>query len=337
MQLSNSVSQIRRCLKAAFSSDFTGLRKSRRKCTGSPLQLSFFVEVNTLEERVLLAADFGDAPLPYPVTLAENGAQHTATGPTLGANRDSEANGVHSVVASADDNTGRPDDEDSLTFVGFIRVGQLNASINVDVQNAPSGARLDAWIDFDQDGSWGGPSERIATSLAVVNGNNNVSFSVPSWTHDGNPVGRFRLSTAGNLGVTGLAADGEVEDQMIPISRPAQTDGDFGTQLVIASGNDHRTPTSSVAADFDGDGDMDVVSSFEQSNLIQWFENNGTEIFTPHTLSATADDAKSVYAADLDRDGDVDVVSGTTTTAAEPSPLAGFRVVSPTALRIPSS
>ena len=31
-----------------------------------------------------LGSDFGDAPTPYPTTLAENGARHLATGATLG-------------------------------------------------------------------------------------------------------------------------------------------------------------------------------------------------------------------------------------------------------------
>src|SRR4029079_5197217 len=44
--------------------------------------------------------DFGDPPVPYPVTVAENGAQHGAFGPTLGALRDSESNGSHAAGAN---------------------------------------------------------------------------------------------------------------------------------------------------------------------------------------------------------------------------------------------
>lgn len=308
MQTSNLASQLRRCLNAALSSEFIAQSKSRRRRLASQAESRSPVEVNTLEPRILLAADLGDAPSPYPVTLAENGAQHTTTGPTLGANRDSETNGAHSATATADDTTGAPDDEDGVTF-GVIRVGQLGTTVTVNVQNAPSGAKLDAWIDFDQDGSWGGPFEQIASNLAVVNGNNTVSFDVPSWALDGTTFGRFRLSTAGNLAVTGLAANGEVEDHAISITQPRTTVGDFGSQLVIASGTDHKQPNSSQAADFDGDGDMDVVSSFENSNLIQWFENNGTESFTPHTISAAANGVQSIFADDLDGDGDVDVVA----------------------------
>ena len=144
--------------------------------------------VEELESRCLLATftvDFGDAPASYPTTLAENGAAHFASGPTLGANRDNEADGVHSANADADDNTGAPNDEDGVTFPATMRVGQLGVQITVNVQNAPSGAKLDAWIDFNGDGSWGGPGEQIAHSVAVVNGDNAFKFDVPSWSQPG--------------------------------------------------------------------------------------------------------------------------------------------------------
>ena len=51
-----------------------------------------------------------------------------------------------------------------MTFGSTIMVGQLDASVTVNVQNAPGGAKLDAWIDFNGDGSWGGPFEQIADS-----------------------------------------------------------------------------------------------------------------------------------------------------------------------------
>ena len=57
------------------------------------------------------------------------------------------------------------------------------------------------------------------------------------------------------------------------------------------------------AADIDGDGDMDVLAGH---NNIAWYENDGSESFTTHTISTSA--ASSVYAVDLDGDGDMDVV-----------------------------
>jgi hypothetical protein len=57
------------------------------------------------------------------------------------------------------------------------------------------------------------------------------------------------------------------------------------------------------AADVDGDGDMDVLAGH---NNIAWYENDGSESFTTHTISTSA--VSSVYAVDLDGDGDMDVV-----------------------------
>ena len=73
-----------------------------RRLPGHRDQFARRLRLEGLEPRRLLAIDFGDAPLPYPTTLAENGAQHEATGPQLGATRDTEADGVHSAVADAE-------------------------------------------------------------------------------------------------------------------------------------------------------------------------------------------------------------------------------------------
>ena len=172
------------------------------------------LRIELLEARRLLAAgDYGDAPLPYPVTLAEDGARHTDVGPRLGATRDNETDGTHSAAADADGA-----DEDGVTF-GTIQIGKLDATAMVNVQNAPSGAKLDAWIDFNADGNWSGPYDRIAANVAVVNGENTISFDVPSYSVAGTTYARFRLSTAGDLGIGGMATDGEVEDYQIPMHK----------------------------------------------------------------------------------------------------------------------
>jgi len=87
--------------------------------------------------------------------------------------------------------------------------------------NAPSGAKLDAWIDFNGDGSWGGPFERIADRAVVVEGDNAIIFSVPPSAANRTAAARFRLSTDGGLAPTGLASDGEVEDHLISIIKSA--------------------------------------------------------------------------------------------------------------------
>ncbi|MCP4406749.1 MAG: hypothetical protein GY807_03145, partial [Gammaproteobacteria bacterium] len=64
--------------------------------------------------------------------------------------------------------------------------------------------------------------------------------------------------------------------------------------------------------DMDGDGDMDVLSASSNDGEIVWYENDGSENFTAHTIttiSATPESAYSVQVADLDGDGDMDVFS----------------------------
>jgi hypothetical protein len=258
--------------------------------------------VELLEARIVFASDFGDAPLPYKTLVAEGGAEHIAIGPTLGASRDSEADGVHTVGASGDDTTGI-DDEDGVTF-GTIRAGQLGATATVSVQGGS--AKLDAWIDFNRDGAWGGPDEQIADGRRLVPGNTTISFDVPSWAADGTAYARFRLSTAGNLGVGGIAADGEVEDYAVTVLPPKAACGCFSGPKSITS---FAGGGSVYATDVDGDGDKDVLSAASYDNTIAWYENVGSGNFTPHTITTAAKGPNSVYAEDVDGDGDTDVLS----------------------------
>ncbi len=250
--------------------------------------------------------DFGDAPEPYPTLLAENGARHLETGPRLGAERDIEGDGVHSVGADADDLTFVPDDEDGVVF-GAMTVGALDAQVTVTVQDAPAGAMLDAWVDFNGDGNWGGPNEQIAASLAVVNGANIVMFDVPASAVPGTSYARFRLSTAGGLGFVGGAADGEVEDYVITIGPALMSSSLFDTEEVITSTVD--APVSVATADLDGDGDLDALSTSLTDDTIAWYENDGSENFTKHVVGTNSDGPYTVQPIDMDGDGDLDLVT----------------------------
>ena len=251
--------------------------------------------------------DFGDAPSPYATLLSEDGARHTATGPTLGTHRDMEADGQPTATANGDDAAGRLSDEDGVDFGGDIRVGQLDGLVTVHVGNAPSGAKLDAWIDFNGDGSWGGPFERIADSVSVADGDNTITFDVPSWAIVGNTFARFRLSTVGGLGVKGEAADGEVEDYAVAVIPPVRSDGLFSQQKLISTVADGAENV--FAVDLDGDGDMDAVSASDADNTIAWHENDGSQSFQRHVISSQAFAAHGLFAQDMDGDGDMDVLA----------------------------
>ena len=215
----------KRLVGVFFGGEGTGARKMSR-----PVRTRR-VGVEALEERQLLSAggtvelaaaageyDFGDAPDSYGTTLAAEGAYHAATGPTLGATRDAETDGLPTADASGDDNEGNAD-EDGVTFATTTFV----AAVTVNVQNAADGAKLDAWIDFDGDGSFDAEGEQIAASLDVVDGDNLITYVIPEGTVSGETYARFRLSTSGNLEPTGSAVDGEVEDYAVTII-PEDTD-----------------------------------------------------------------------------------------------------------------
>jgi hypothetical protein len=262
--------------------------------------------VERLESRLLMAADFGDAPAPYAVTLAESGARHEAVGPQLGAARDTEDEGVHSAAADADGA-----DDDGVAF-GAMRVGQVGAEISVTVVGAAAGARLDAWIDFNGDGVWGGPGEQIANNRAVTNGQNTLRVDVPADAKAGAVIARFRLSTAGNVGTEGPAADGEIEDYSVTIARPVAGLAQFQPPgQTVTTGAD--LAQSVYAADVDGDGDVDLISASSADDEVAWFENDGNGVFTTHVIDTMADGVRAVTAADLDGDGDTDILSGAET------------------------
>ncbi|MEO8275582.1 MAG: GEVED domain-containing protein [Thermoanaerobaculia bacterium] len=162
----------------------------------------------------IIGVDFGDAPDPlYPTLFASNGARHlvTAGGPILGTLRDADANASPNPGATGDDLTGI-DDEDGVLFTSALIPGQ---SANVAVTASAPG-QLSAWIDFDADGNFTTPGDAIFVDQIVAAGVNNLVFAVPASANSNSTlISRFRISTAGGLSFTGLAADGEVEDHAI--------------------------------------------------------------------------------------------------------------------------
>ena len=73
------------------------------------------------------------------------------------------------------------------------------------------------------------------------------------------------------------------------------------------------TGISSVnSADIDGDGDLDVVASSDESNTITWWKNEGIfdyfGTWTGYTIDSNFTSASSVFISDIDSDGDIDIL-----------------------------
>ncbi|MGD8412943.1 MAG: GEVED domain-containing protein, partial [Candidatus Latescibacterota bacterium] len=170
------------------------------------------------------AQDFGDAPDPsYPTLLASNGARHTIIqGAFMGALIDPEPDGIPHPNALGDDITNLPD-EDGITVIIPPVPGQM-AHIDVTVS---LGGWLDAWIDYNQNGSWLDPGEKIYAGV-VSAGVNPITFMVPAGAFPGPTMSRWRYNLGGLvLAPTGSAPDGEVEDHELFIEEP-QEELDFG-------------------------------------------------------------------------------------------------------------
>ncbi|MBB22680.1 MAG: hypothetical protein CMN04_07330 [Roseibacillus sp.] len=177
--------------------------------------------------------DWGDAPegialqngtASYPVTDGNGGAYHLLTNSLyLGTSVDPESNGSPSSLALRDDVNAPVDDEDGITFTSAIFQGGLATLEAV----ASASGRIDAWVDFNQDGDWLDIGEQIFASHSVVAGVNSLSFLVPATAATGGTYARFRISSSGGLDPGDGAPDGEVEDYHFGLEGGGQPSGEF--------------------------------------------------------------------------------------------------------------
>lgn len=106
---------------------------------------------------------------------------------------------------------GGSSDEDGVTFdTAIIACGSADVTVT-----ASQAGILDAWLDFDGNGTFEA-ADQIFTGQALVAGANALTFAVPcDRPSDADSYARFRLSTAGGLSFDGQAMDGEVEDYVV--------------------------------------------------------------------------------------------------------------------------
>ncbi len=201
--------------------------------------------------------DWGDAPNTYDTIDLNDGPNHVITGPFMGTAPDNESNGQPSVLADGDDTNG-DDDEDGVTFSPLIR-GET-AILTIDVGG--SSGYIDAWIDFNGNGNFLDPGEKVASSSPVLMISNNIlSFTVPINATIGDTYSRIRISTVSTgLSITGSATDGEVEDYRVTILGLDFGDAPSDYPIALASNGARHADTDeppflgTVGPDIEDDG-----------------------------------------------------------------------------------
>jgi len=173
---------------------------------------------------------------------------------------------------------------------------------------------LDADGDGDLDVLLGSSSERLPDRLLLNNGA--ASFTA-STAFEAGPESRTT-----NILVADLDGNGR-SDALLSVqgySRLYLAGGSSG--LVLANRArlpvGYSIPTDLVAADFDGDGDRDLITLQEWVNApARVFRNDGTGQFVhdPSAVPILPSRGKAIAAGDLDGDGDMDAAVATSSAA----------------------
>ncbi len=172
---------------------------------------------------------------------------------------------------------------------------------------------VNAWsvygVDLDDDGD----TDVIG---AAAHGN-----EVAWWENVGAPnFIKHAIDNALYSAVGAVAADLN-QDGDIDVVAASSPDGNDGLYWYENDGNQNFSqheisgyPRNASAlrdgsiADLDGDGDLDILTPEFYSSGIFWWENDGNQNFTAHTVTTPFSGATSVYAVDMDDDGDLDIL-----------------------------
>jgi len=245
----------------------------------------------------------GAASVAASVNWWENDGSQNFTKQTVG----SGYNGAWHVYAIDLDGDG---DIDVVTasISNYITWWENDGSENFtrhDISAAFSSARVAHAIDMDRDGD----VDVLGASWAaddITWWENDGSENFTEHTIDGNFDGALHVSATdmdndGDIDVLGVAYTGSDVTWWENDGSQNFTKHDINVNFLA--------PTSAFAVDLDGDGDVDVVGNSDGGGYgdVTWWENDGSQNFTQHTIASSVLGLHWIYPIDLDGDGDVDV------------------------------
>lgn len=247
-----------------------------------------------VEDYQFTTLDYGDLPAVYNTTNnAANGARHTIGGLYLGPTIDAELEGKQNASALGDDITDSVNDEDGVATTLPWANGVNGGSVFVTASGAGC---LSGWIDWNNDGDMNDAGENPIPMTPVVAGGNVVLFNVPAGTFPAVTTlfARYRLVPDTNangicsdetpVGLTGLVANGEVEDYLYALRDYGDLPASYNNTNMSGNGARHVVGSlflgASVDAEFNGQESAnatgDDVGGTDDENGIGFTLNVGT-------------------------------------------------------------
>ncbi len=134
----------------------------------------------------------------------------------------------------------------------------------------------------------------------------NLSFRAWDQT-DANPSGSTGIDVSTNGDDTAYSsATADAGLTVNPVNDAPVNNLTGQPQTVASASVDGATDVH--AADLDGDGDIDLVSTSWGDDRVTWFQNDGTGSFTEYTIDTGVTGARHAFVADIDGDTHLDVL-----------------------------